>query len=376
MSTTHPSPDALRRFRRRETRGEELAATLQHLSECPQCRTEGEMESPASDASAVRRHFTGSPENGHLDFETQLVPYVEETVDVADVEIIETHLEDCARCRADLEDLRKTRAQFHQRTPAPRRAIPIRVLAQAAVLAVVLGTWFLWPRGADTPPPPESPAVRQTPIPARPAPEAPVRTRYADPLWQQLVDTAVARRSLPSPSHGELNPSADTLRGPSAAPSPNAEFSPAGQVIRDSRPAFTWPSREGASYSVLIYAGRAEAARSPWLTAPRWTPPDALQRGRTYTWQVIAKRSGVEEALPSVEQPLPRFRITSAEEEETIGRALKAHPDDYLLHAVLYAKAGLADAANAALHKAAQSGNADARAIRDRREKAVTGKSQ
>ena len=310
--------------------------------------------------------FVGRPRQPlHLQFESQLVPYVEGTADAAETEIIETHLEECRTCREDVEDLRATRLALRPRRPRPVRWA---VLSAAAAVLLIVAALLFYRRPEPSPAAPRVvviPPVTETPVVIAPPPRT-----YANPAWQPLIAAAIAEKALPFPATlAELTPAADTLRDTGDVTP--ASLDPVGRVIRDVRPRLSWSARTGATYVVLIYAGDEEVARSPSLRVPHWTPSDALARGRTYAWQVNVTTEAGEDVLPSAEEPPALFRVTSVEEEQNIDAALRAHPDDSLLHAVVYAVAGLRADANAALRKAAAQGDRDAQAIVAR----ATGKS-
>jgi hypothetical protein len=292
----------------------------------------------------------------HLQFESQLVPYVEGTADAAETEIIETHLEECPACREDVEDLRETRRALQRRRPRRARWA---VLSAAAALPLIV-TALVFFRRPD--PPPVTPrVVVPPPVTETRMAVTPSRT-YANPAWQRLIATAIAEKALSFPaSLAELTPAADTLRDTGDAV--QGSLDPVGRVIRDVRPRLTWTARAGATYVVLIYAGDEEVARSKSLRVPYWTPPRPLARGRTYAWQVNVRTDETDEILPRAEEPQALFRVTSVEDEKNIDAALRAHPDDPLLHAVVYAAAGLREEAEAALRKAAADGDRDAQAI-------------
>ena len=62
--------------------------------------------------------------------------------------------------------------------------------------------------------------------------------------------------------------------------------------------------------------------------------------------------------------PPAMFRITTAADERAIDEALAQWPHEHLLHAVLFARAGLRDDAAAALERARAAGDARAAKIR------------
>lgn len=119
---------------------------------------------------------------------------------------------------------------------------------------------------------------------------------------------------------------------------------PAGVVVRDARPAFSWKPVEGAdSYVVTVYrAGYEEAATSPRLTANTWTPPQSLARGRVYSWEVAAFGGGRRIAqAPAPPAPEARFQVLGEREERRLEATLARHPSSHLVRGMAYARAGL-----------------------------------
>jgi anti-sigma factor RsiW len=289
--------------------------------------------------------LTSAPDAGHLDAATQLIPYVDGQVDAADREIIESHLDDCAMCRAEVDDLRTMLARRPRATPW--------WIAFAAAAAVATTLFLAWPR-------PEPPiAVSPPPLVVRPAvvapePMAPAPPRYGKPEWQRLVDDAKRTGRLRFPAYlTDLAPPPDVLRG--VRGSRDDELTPAGRVVDDARPELSWRARRGATYVVSVFDGETEVARSESLTSARWTVTRTLRRGRTYLWQVRVSVDGKEETIPALPAPPALFRITSNEEHRAIADARTQFPNDHLLHAVLYAKSGMREEAERALDRAQHS---------------------
>jgi hypothetical protein len=136
---------------------------------------------------------------------------------------------------------------------------------------------------------------------------------------------------------------------------PVETLQPTGRVIAEVRPELSWTARDSATYTVYVYDGEREIARSATLRETRWTPPRALPRGRLLTWQVEAARGESIETLPRPPAPPAVFRIVSEEEWRDVARAREAHPGDDLLLGILYARAGMLDEAGDALRRAAAS---------------------
>lgn len=335
VSSAHLTGETLARFTRRELPPGELLVTARHLGECAECRA----RAGTADAHALHAALRPDPaDTAHLDPETELIPYAGGTAGPATREIVETHVEDCASCRAELRELEALRT-----APRPRRIPVLAIAAAAAAIAIALLLVLYANRSAPPVPRVHHPTVSVQQPPAPPA--------YARPEWEALVREARRTGKLPFRTDlARLRGKSDSLRGADDAPVDG--LAPAGIVVDETRPRFTWPERRGAVYVVLLYENDEEIARSKPLSAAEWRPERELQRGRTYAWQVEVRRGDALELLPPPAAPEARFRIAGADAHRQIEEARRAHPDDHLLHAILYARAGLEAEARAAWERA------------------------
>jgi hypothetical protein len=344
---THLSRETIERLNRKQLAPGEMLAALRHIGGCPECASAA--MPLASTLQTIRELTTDASGDTHLDPEIDMFPYVENRLHPADREVVESHLDECAMCRAEIDDLRST-AQPRRRSSRARLLI---ATAAAAVVGVAL---FMrvperTPAASSGPPALTPPASSQGPPTVVPAQAAPP-TRYASNRWEQLVSAAVQQARLPrAPVLARLNPPEDLLRG-DPAPAEGA-LAPAGVVIEETRPRFSWPDHSGATYVVSVFDQATEIASSDPLIAPAWRPPRPLPEGRIYVWQVAVAAGGSSFVLPAPPAPPAMFRIISVAEREEIGEALRRHPDDHLLHATLFAAAGLEHRAQAALERAA-----------------------
>lgn len=283
----------------------------------------------------------------HLDFDAHLAPYADGTLGPAEREIVESHIEDCALCRDELDDLRR-----HARGAVATRP-QWRTMAAAASLAAAVIATVVWTASHTTPPAP-------VPAPATSAPVRPPETiAYADPEWTRLVQQSLDTSRLPSP---EIPPPASgsevILRGVTPDGSPNGgKLAPSGVVVESTRPTLTWPATRGAAYAVTVLSGRQEIARSGSLTEPRWTVDRDLPRGGTIFWQVEVSKGGTSSLLPSLPTPPPAFRVLGLREHDDLVLARNRHPNDALLLAVLSARYGLTAESRSYLKQIAPSGD-------------------
>lgn len=338
MSETHVTAHTLQRLQRQELAPAELLDVVRHLGGCSACARTADAWVP----SRLALDEEPGSEAEHLDPETQLFPWVDGTLDAAGREIVETHLEDCASCRAEGEDLRRLRRS------APRPRFVQRWGSVAAALVVVAAGAVLMSR---RPPAPEAPP------PTRTVPRAAATPAYANPEWSALVADAVRTRRLPTAGGLEaLRPAADPLRGGGSGDV--GSLSPAGVVVGTARPRFRWVAPDGkATYVVSVYDGSAEVATSGALTATEWTPPSDLPAERTLAWQVEVTGVAQPFVMPAPPAPPALFRVAPAADRAQIEAALARFPNDHLLHAVLYARAGLVAEAEAALQRAVAAGD-------------------
>lgn len=330
MNEPHVAPSEVEAFLRGGLPAERVLEVARHLATCAECGVRAANEEASRRVAA--RMFSG--DDLHLDFDTDLVPYVDGSADLIARERIETHLAACPACRADLDDLRRTATSI-----PPRRRWPY-ALATVAASVVIVFIGILATRNSTVP---EAPSIV-----APPAPDA------REVRWQSLIDEAL-RNGLAKPAAlRELAPRRGTLRGGESAPP--VQLAPDGVVVEETRPAFSWSPVEGANYRVFVFDGSRQVAASPLLRAAKWRCDAELTRGRDYLWQLeITTNAGQGVA------PASSMRIADEATATELASARVRHPGDHLLLGVLYARNGMADAAERELILAARN---DPRAAR------------
>src|SRR3954471_12000095 len=149
MEPLHASAEQLRAFLKHESSPEELIAIGDHLADCAECRslaTAPGMGGQLEQALAGQDHLT-----------------YEELEELASGAAIPEHIQHCALCASELDDLRKFRAALEAKARPARTPARVRwgwaaaVLAAGLVIAVVTRT-------TDRPKPPvpqEDPEVAQ-----------------------------------------------------------------------------------------------------------------------------------------------------------------------------------------------------------------------
>jgi len=130
---THISRDALQRFRQGGLTPDEIASAGAHLAECSECAALAREIAGAAHAAKQIRFATFDGEM-HPSVEEDLYAYVDGTASAERRAEIEHHLDRCAACAQDVEDLRRV-----ERAVRPRRQWwPLSVAA--AVALAIFGT--------------------------------------------------------------------------------------------------------------------------------------------------------------------------------------------------------------------------------------------
>jgi hypothetical protein len=291
--------------------------------------------------------------------------------DLDDRDLMEVlhHLENCESCARAGEaraagDLSALRTEMTTELPARRPAFAW-ALPAAAAIAIAITAALLRPRdrAIDPVPPVAVATASSAPVTVMepPAPPAAAVETIRRPEWQRIVDEAVASGRLAFPAElAALQAPFDTVRGGTGR---EERVSPAAVIVDEVRPTFTWPSREGGTYTLFVFDDEREVLRSGPLQDPRWTPARDLPRDRTLTWQVEVSGPEPFETIPSPPSPPAMFRIVSEREHQELAEARERHGRDDLLLAVLYARSGMRAEAMAALTRAAAANDAAKRIL-------------
>jgi hypothetical protein len=168
----------------------------------------------------------------------------------------------------------------------------------------------------------------------------------APPEYQQAVrQTLIAQQIGTSPALSELIGKSGALMGPADEGHPIALLSPVGTVVISDRPTFRWRALDGADgYVVKIYdADFNEVAVSPRLSRTVWTATRSLERGRIYSWQVIARVADREVISPIKPAPDAKFMALNQAKANELANARNAAAGSRLTLGILYAQAGLLD---------------------------------
>lgn len=306
MSAAHVTRQELERFRTGGMPADKVLALTGHLSRCSECRELARQIRPATDAAAALASAIALPAD-----ET---PHVSSTM------------------------VRRLRRW---------RTVLIAAIAASLVLAVTAAV-ILAPRRRN------EPAPGTTRIAA---------AGYGRADWDALVRSALASGRLSVPDDlRALQRSRGALRSP-AEPPRSMALQPAGAVVEQNPPEFTWQPMPGAgSYVVIVYSEGREAARSGSQPGTRWRPPAPLPAGKTYEWQVIATMDdGRSATLPRFPNPSPLFRTLTAAASADLAEATRRFPNDHLLLGVLFAHHGVTGRAEDELRRWTAEHRGDAR---------------
>jgi anti-sigma factor RsiW len=390
----HLSTQLLERLSERRLEPRELLALDDHVSTCAACRDRLRKMQPRRAALfALRASLqTAQAMPDHLRKE-QLMAYTEGRLDEVDHELVESHLESCAQCATRAQELTDSAGQrvdllpisTHGQSSPPALwtglsaawdrflivPLPLRVAATVAMTAVLviavmllLRTWTDRQQIVEHPPAPQ-PSDAPQPGPQRGAP-APILLALKDGPEQITLDEQDNVTGLESADHRRVKTALTTGRVErprmprellgSSAPTMGRPDGPAfallypvGRIVESDRPTFLWrPLAGSVSYQVTIAdpeAGYKEVASSPELQDTKWKADRRLERGRVYSWQVIARTASTEVKEPAPNAPEAKFKVLELAKADEIARAKRAYVGRHLVLGLIYAEAGLPDEA-------------------------------
>lgn len=367
----------------------EIVTATRHLAVCGDCRQRvSEQTKTLERVGSLRSALRAEASEFHLRYE-QLVTYVENSAEVIEREIIVNHLEACAQCAFEAEELQAlhdslTTPQAEPRRhsfiewlrrfwqmPAFLRPLPLTAIAASLLLLFTAVWWLRKPTSA-----PQIAVTQPLPVttPTLPAPSPlPIETpavvaTLMDNGRQIALDAAgkvtgftalskdaerALRQALETQKVETPAELKDLLRPPTTLMGSTEEqqtiklHSPIGTFVKDTQPAFRWQAVKGAQhYTVLVLDENFNVvATSPALTQPLWRATSSLQRGQEYLWQVTAEVDGKRVTSASAHTPEAHFKILSAEKAHELQALTQPYRDSHLLLGTMYAKAGLLDEA-------------------------------
>jgi len=343
MNATHLTAEQAAAWRERTLPGPERLAALAHAGDCEACRAL--LAGPPPAEGPLRAAVLGEgAADEHLSEET-LAAYLERRLDSFDRETTEAHLADCPECAAEAAELRAFRAEASTWTPRvhapgaaerprPRRRLPALWafgLPGAAVAAGVVAVVFL--QGSAV-------TLRDGGGEVRLARNGALSGLPDLPAGLRGEVVAVLRGGTPA------TPAALAGLQPPAAlgPAPFHTTGPAGTVVADVRPTFTWELPAGATACRVRFlsADGEQLLETKPLKEERWKPKKALTPGREYRWQVVAVAADGREVARFPQRPdVARFRVLAADRAAALARDRQALAGSHLALGLRYLQEGL-----------------------------------
>lgn len=293
----------------------------------------------------------------HLNYDEHLKPYIYETIDAVDREIVESHVEICAECREDLRDL----LQFHRELEQEKEIRELSKphwwqnltewfsassrktvwLAFASIL-ILIGAGLIWffvsnsnnevtqnqqnqPDTFELPVNETAPNLENSAAQTNQNADLP-KTNQSKTVnrEQDLPKKEIEMANLVIPKFlDELRINEDgTLRGKGELPTKKISvIEPNGTVIRSSSPVLRWENVPNAeSYEVSIFDNdfnRITKIENIKGTSQRIAN---LARGKIYQWQVSAKTVTADGKTQNY-LGQGKFYIVSQQDENKINQA-------------------------------------------------------
>ena len=356
----HPDSDTLLAFREHRLAGPAVAEVALHIGLCARCTT----VAPSAGKTALQALV---PSNGHLS---------DDELDVlVDQRAHHPHLDSCAMCRAEVEDLRRfdagDRVTLFRPRPARRwlmaAAVAFAVLALSAIAFFVRRTTpAATPVTASNPPAPAAPAA-VTPAPAAVASLADGAGRIAlledgtiagvaplSPRDAEDAGAVLSGRSISIPAFIAAMPGA--VRGGAASAHRLRAIEPFRSAVLEARPRFSWtPVRGAQSYRVAVFDDDyEEIARSEPLNGTSWTPSKPLPAGVDLSWHVVADTGAGEMSSAGSDRAEAVFRVLTPKETAEVEAGAAHYRGSHLFRGLLYSRHGLLHDAEREFHRLAE----------------------
>lgn len=290
----------------------------------------------------------------HLNYDEHLKPYIYETIDAVEREIVESHVEICSDCREDLRDL----LQFHEELErekeirelskprfwsqvsewfsAPNRKAVWLAFASIFVLGGAFLVWFFvspttneivqnptntndFPINQTAPNIIQTPNVNQTVPKMNSTNSVENKNQNTNELPKEIEMAALVLPNFLNELRLNEN---DTLRGNNDLPTQKiVVIAPNGNVIRTSTPVLSWkniPNIE--NYEVSIFDNDFnKIAETENLKGNSWRVPN-LTKGKIYQWEVSAKSISADGKTQNY-LGQGKFYIVSQTDENKINQA-------------------------------------------------------
>lgn len=397
----HLSKENIERYQQHLMEPLELLAASDHIAGCGICRQHLNSGNRLKTAVESLQDYLQTTQPNHLLYE-QLADYVDNDLGEVDLEIIESHLQLCEQCRAEVDDLRafKTSDVIHSqkgRAVPPALHIkdklttfwknpvyPITLLIIWTAVAVLLSWWVatlalrkeitglqsqvseLQRTNSELESQVATIAELQNQLQQSQTPVTP--SKFSDVIYdagdvialdeqggiigldsipspyQQIVKTALMTGRVEMPEEVKrLREGAGTLRGASSEGNPFTVIRPTGTVIQTTTPTFKWHPLSGASsYTVSIYdSNYKKVATSQDIKTTQWTVSPPLEPDRVYSWKVTAIREGKEITTPAPPAPESKFKVLDQTRANELKHLKQTYASSHLLLGILYKQSGL-----------------------------------
>ena len=347
-------------YLQRKSSAAELLAVDDHLAACESCRsqamTHAGMNAALPDVATL---FAEESEAAHLEYR-ELERLADGTLDGVDLEMSQSHLAECANCRAELDDLQRFRNSLTTR-PAPRPSRTLQWLVAASLAAAVLLATYWYARHQATSPtlsPPTTPSAQVVSTVLLIDEGGPIeRTadgslRGVDVRWLKEVDATLRDPQLSPPSSlHDLHPAAPVFRGedPKQSSGRVRLLSPVGIMLDEQTPTLSWKANDLRCRAMVLDETFATIAQSDWTREGETKIDRELPRGKSYSWQLHCRDGEREVIAPSGSEAEARFAILSSEAHEQLNAARGSH--SHLIRATEFARAGLLREARAELEE-------------------------
>ena len=350
--TDHPSPHTRSQYLRGLLGPEEFLEVDDHLAGCAECRDA--LAPPFSRvATTLREGLAGE----HLPYE-QMERYVDGTLGAEDAVLAEAHIDTCAMCAEEVDDLGRV-----AREARPQRWLLWGVAAAAVV--ILLGSLLLFRRPQpdpfqrpETPGQPTQTASTASTVPRQvPVDRVPPMNAALKGVLDQLAGGVLPSAALIA----DLRPAGERIRGGDEEDVRLTVAAPRG-VVEEDKPLFSWNARSGATYVVEVFdSSYQRVARSETVRRGEWRASRPLPRGAIYAWQLTETRGDTEVTAPVPPEPPARFKVIDDGPAAELDAARKS--GSHLDAALVYAREGIVDRALAEMRLAAQE-NPDSAEIR------------
>jgi hypothetical protein len=356
----HVTAEQIDGFLSQQLEANQLLSIDEHLESCNLCRksiTEVSKLKPSDLISSLA--LNELEETDHLFVSEQLIAYLDNSIDDINREIVESHIQGCPSCAAELNDLRAFKHTIDNEVVIKgdgnrikRFRLPATVAATLALAFCFIALYKLQDKEELVATSPESysqtsPQVIDTEPVASPTVETAASAKRPSVATRPQRETRTVAAIRPKVLD-ELNGRPVTLLGKTERASSFKVLQPVGTVLLSNIPHFRWQEISGAeSYTVSVFdEGFREVLRSEPLRKAEWKSAKPLEHGKTYTWQVTAIVDGKEIVAPSLPSPEARFKVIESKKKESFNRSKDTSS---LSRAHQYMREGLIDEAETEL---------------------------